>query len=406
MSDPIHKIIFLLDQPFNTRLYEILGVEILAHNGFEVEIWDVTPYFHPAALEKMVIDTEDVYKICKKFDKKRDILLSILEISPDTIVNSFIPFQCQTYFIYRLLSKKNIRYSVAQMISFPSPPSPQIGAPVEMIRSLLKKATALKLEHAILGLCDNLLSKYFFLFGIRPADIVLRTGERSSDIMRDPIDAKTHIVWGHAWDYDIYLKERDREITPDPNLGIFLDEFFPLHTDLEYLGISSPIEAEEYYANLCSFFDHLEKIYNVRIVIAAHPRSDYSKTTHYFGGRPVIKGQTARLVHESAFVLAHDSTSINFAVLFRKPVIFITMDKMQKCDAGKLNTGVVIESIAHSLNKASINIDSPFNFDWTEELKVDIKSYKNYQNDYIKFAGSPEIPFWEIYLKSLRKMCQ
>ena len=51
-----------------------------------------------------------------------------------------------------------------------------------------------------------------------------------------------------------------------------LDNYLPFHPDF---GTGSLIEPEEYYVPLCHFFDHLERKYDVRIVIAAHPRSSY-----------------------------------------------------------------------------------------------------------------------------------
>ncbi len=404
MSNPIDKIIILLEQPLDKRLFNIIGVETLICNGFDVEIWDLTPFFHKEFIERIVLDGQVVFEGYKKFDNRHDIVQSLSKISSNSIVNSFISYQFHTYFIYHLLSKNNIKYCVLQMISFPNPPTIPQGASIAVFMSFIKKVISLKPKHAFFGLCDKLLLKYYYLGGIRPADIALMSGERSLEIVRDPISAKTHTIWGHAWDYDLYIKERNNPIIPDPSLGIFLDEYYPLHTDLDYLGISSPIGAEEYYAKLCTFFNHLEKSYNVRIVIAAHPRSNYSQYKDYFGGRPIIKGQTARLVHESAFVLAHDSTSINFAILFRKPIIFITMDKIQKCDDGRLTTAVSIESMAHALKKAPINIDTMNEFDWLKELQVDMQSYLNYQNDIIKKAGTPEIPFWEIYVQSIRQI--
>jgi len=403
MSNPIDKIIILIDLPLDKRLFNFLGVETLIRNGFDVEIWDLTPFFHKEFQERIVLDGQVVFEKCKKFDNKRDIVLSLSKISSNTIVNSFISYQLQTYFIYHLLSKKNIKYCVLQMIFLPNTPPPK-RASTDFFRSLIKRVIALKPKHAFFGLCDKFLLKYYFLFDIHPADIALRSGERSFEIIRDPIGAKTQFIWGHVWDYDIYLNERNNQITPDPSLGIFLDEYYPLHTDLDYLGISSPIGAEEYYAKLRTFFNHLEENYNVRIVIAAHPRSNYSESTDYFGGRSIIKGQTARLVHESSFVLAHDSTSINFAILFRKPIIFITMDKIQKCDAGRLTTAISIESMSHALKKTPINIDTINEFNWAKELQIDIQSYVNYQNDIIKKAGTPEIPFWEIYVQSIRQI--
>lgn len=406
MSNPVNKIIFLIDQPLNKRLYALLGVETLLHNGFDTEVWDLTPFLHKELLERKVIEDREDFDICKKFSNKHDIVASLSSVSPDTIVNSFISYHFQTFFIYHVLSKKNIRYCVAQMISFPLPLRPPQGVSVGFFKSVIKRVLALKPRHVIVGLCNKLLFRYYRILGIRPADLAILSGERSFDIDRDPISEKTRLIWGHAWDYDLYLEERNNPVAPDPYVGVFLDEYFPLHTDLDYLGISSPVGADEYYAKLCTFFDHLEKNFNMRIIIAAHPRSAYPESTNFFGGRQMIKGQTVRLVHESSFVLAHDSTSINFAVLFRKPLLFLTMDKMQKCDAGRLDIGISITSIAGSLQKTPINLDVMNEFDRAHALDVDENAYAKYENDFIKKTGTPEIPFWEIYIQAIRQIYQ
>jgi len=404
MSSPVTNIVILLDLPLDQRLFNFLGIETLMRNGFDVEIWDLTPFFHREFQERIVIDGRVEFNRYRKFHTKRKIVRAISDLSSGTMVNSFISFQCQTYFIYRLLSAKKIRYCVTQMISFPALPAPQKWNLAELLKSLFKRVTALKPKHVFLGLCDKILLKYYFMFGIRPADVALMSGEKSLEILRDPIDEKTHKIWAHSWDYDVYLEERNNPVSPDPAVGVFLDEYFPLHTDLDYLGISSPVGVDEYFEKLCSFFDHVEKNYHVRIVIAAHPRSNYPESTKYFGGRSVIKGQTAHMVHKSSFVIAHDSTSINFAVLFRKPILFITMDKIQKCDAGRLTTALSIEAMAQSLRKKPINIDTMAEFNWVQELEIDTKAYEHYQNDIIKKVGTPDIPFWEIYTRSIRQI--
>lgn len=128
MSVPITKIIILLDLPLDNRLFNVFGVNTLIYNGFDVEIWDLTPFFHKEFQDRIVIDGQVVFEQCKKFDNKRDIALALSKISPNTIVNSFISYQYQTFFIYHLLSKNNVKYCVVQMISFPNFPSPQKGA--------------------------------------------------------------------------------------------------------------------------------------------------------------------------------------------------------------------------------------------------------------------------------------
>ena len=48
-----------------------------------------------------------------------------------------------------------------------------------------------------------------------------------------------------------------------------------------------------------------------------------------FGGRELLQGETARLVNDSSLVIAHYSYAVNFAVLYRKPLIFLTTDELK-----------------------------------------------------------------------------
>lgn len=404
MNNPVKKIIFVIEAPFDKRIYDTLGIKTIQSLGFDVEVWDVTPYFHQSFLKKITLDESTGFDKCRIFKNKKNIITALMELSDDTVVVLHIAYQLETFFIYYLLSKRNVRYCVQQMIFFPSFPTPTTSEPVEILRSLFKRVISLRPRHAFIGFCNILLFRYHTLFSIRPADMAILSGERSYEVVRDPIGKETHPIWCHVDDYDIYLKERTVPVDPEPDLGIFLDEYYPLHTDLDYLGISSPISADEYYTKLCAFFEYLEKTHNVRIMIAAHPRSNYTGSPDYFNGRKIVKGQTSRLVHQCSFVLAHDSISIAHAILFKKPALFLTMDKMQKCDAGRLTTALSIQFVAEALKKKPINLDEPLTFSWSDELTVDEEAYSRYKNDILKKKGTPDIPSYEIFVKEIRKL--
>lgn len=112
--------------------------------------------------------------------------------------------------------------------------------------------------------------------------------------------------------------------------AIFLDEFIPFHSDYLYQKQMAPVTAERYYPLLNNFFDRVEKALDVEVIIAAHPKSWYDKLPDYFNGRRVVKGDTCQLVRGCKAVIAHSSTSVNFAVLYYKPVILITCADLDK----------------------------------------------------------------------------
>jgi hypothetical protein len=43
----IAKIIYLIESPFNKRDYERFGIETFIQDGFEVYVWDFTPFLRP-----------------------------------------------------------------------------------------------------------------------------------------------------------------------------------------------------------------------------------------------------------------------------------------------------------------------------------------------------------------------
>ena len=92
--------------------------------------------------------------------------------------------------------------------------------------------------------------------------------------------------------------------------------------------------------------------------------------------------------------MCHCSTAVQLAVLFLKPVVFVTTDELNSSELG-----LYIESFASKLGKTVINIDRDlYKVDWHKELNVDYQKYADYRNEYIKIDGSPEKPYWDIVI--------
>ena len=72
--------------------------------------------------------------------------------------------------------------------------------------------------------------------------------------------------------------------------------------------------------NLYELFELQSNKYNKKILIASHPRADYSRKNPFLN-REIIKNKTIELVDNADIVLAHTSTSISFAVLFKSEAL-------------------------------------------------------------------------------------
>ncbi len=378
----ITKIIYFIESPFNQRDYERLGVEVFIKNGFEVYVWDFTPFLHPEVHRKVKVPDPITYEKYRQFLTKKEAVSAILKESQGSFVVSYIGYRPKSFPIFKTLSKNGIPYSVFMANALPS--IARRLHPIDILKKILR-ATPNKLINYVFARIP-----YSYL-GIRSARFNLAGGELSTKYYKYPVGPKTETLWLHTLDYDIYLKERNRLVQPKKNKGVFLDEYLPFHPDFLHQQVSPPTMPEDYYPSLCRFFDFIEGNYGTDIVIAAHPSSRYEELPDYFGGRPVIRGKTVQMVRESEFVIAHSSTSLNFAVLFGKPAIFITTNKLHQSSHGPF-----IQLMASWFGKRPVNLDNSIKIDWDKELTVDEEAYAKYKNCYIKKNGSEELPFWEI----------
>lgn len=234
--------------------------------------------------------------------------------------------------------------------------------------------------------------------GVKPVDFVLAQGEK---YFRHgyPWSEVSEVVWAHSFDYDEYLLARSRPNETDERMCVFLDEYVPLHPDNTAANLSR-VPMERYYEQMREFFDHVEKNCGMRVVIAAHPRSHYEELPGIFGERPVIRGKTVDLVKNAGFVIAHQSMSLNFAVLFEKPLIFVVTDDYLRHLAEDPHP----EWLAKFFGKKLHNIDEGVSIDFADESYVDKDAYRKYRNDYIKKSGSPEKTFSQIVADRIRAM--
>lgn len=378
----INKIIFFITSPFNQRDYKRFGIEILQANGFDVEVWDFTHFLKPEVWDQVVVPDPINWDKCILFSSLSDAKSAASGITSDTFVVCMIGYSFGTFSVYKILSKNKLPYCVFMANALPPPNNEK------KVLDLLHR-----IGNATFGkIIDNLFLRIPYQWlGVRPATIILAGGSASTHY-KYPIDKKTETLWLHTLDYDIYLDELKSEVETDDELCVFLDEYVPFHPDYIHSRLSVPATSNEYYPNLCKFFDFIEDKYNVHVVIAAHPRSKYEEHPDYFGGRPVIRGGTVELVRKSKFIIAHSSTSINFAIIFHKPIIFITSDCLKQSWMGPF-----IELMASILGKKPIDVENMQKFDWEKEKSVNKKTYTNYKQRYIKKNGSKDLPFWQIF---------
>ena len=380
----VTKIIYFISAPFNRRDYKRFGVDIFIKDGFEVYVWDFTPLLYPKIYMKVIPPDPITYRNLTRFYKKEDAVKEIRKEKNEAFLINLISYQQITFSLFRAISKWNIPYCV----SIPNIP---IGIPEDKRRSLLRKIRSINIRKLIYYCLLKIPPK---CLGIKPA-IFCFLGGKKSLTRRPEIDKKTQLIWIHTYDYDIYLKN-SKEITI--NTAVFIDKYFPFHPDYLFQGrkFKNP---KDYYPLLNQFFDHVEEKLKLEVVIAAHPRSHYDELPDFFHERRVIRGKTDELIRNAKCVILHSSTAISFCVLYKKPMIFITSDELNKHSISKRT-----EVSASYFGKTPINISGNLNVDLERELIVDDNKYSKYKRNYIKIEGAEELPFWQIVSNRIKEL--
>jgi hypothetical protein len=320
------RIVFLVETPFTARDENRFGIFQYLLKGFIVEVIDISNVYRK----------NNLYKIAKESLEEKDYIRNIFSVRElvsalsQNLYTTIVFLQTHHHLaLIKLLNELSIDYIAHSVNQIPS-----IDVDETLYENLIrifKTYSIFKLGPKIFAGVSNKIEN-FLLRKISNPKFILAGGKNSILIYSPRILSRSKIVWAHALDYDLYLKSIHNNIKDDfidifglkysfdelRNSIVFLDEYNPYHPDFDFLKIPHADKPEKYYPAIERFFLYLEKKYNLRVIIAAHPRSDY-KSKNHFKGFPIIKDRTLDLIKISSLVLLHSSTSVNFVNIFKKP---------------------------------------------------------------------------------------
>jgi len=378
-------IIILTDIGFSKRDYERFGIEILGKKH-QVEILDLTEWLSPNYWK--------VYpeKIFKCLGYKKILNYNDLEkaISSKKIINvvDYLSSE-EAYSILNYIKKRKL--SLTKVLS---------GFLLE------NKRTPWEFLHKLFFLCfkpkilfkkmiARLKKNIFFSF----YDYLVVGGEKEMNNFL--IKKAKKVIKSHSLDYDLFLSLKEKKISINPKpYAVFLDQNIPFHPGAVFRGEKPKTTKEKYFPALNNFFTLFEQKTGLEVIFAAHPRSQYDLYPEFLYGRKHFVLKTPELIKDSKVVLLHTSTALSFAILFNKPIIFLTSNEYQKSyDDFRIN------SYSRSMNSLLFNIDDKnLNSKIPNNNKIysfDKAKYEEYKNNYIKFPETPEKNSWDIFLDNI-----
>ncbi len=374
----ITNIVYVTYQSLTAKFKQDFYIDSVKEKGFDVEYWNLSDIYH----QNLIINSALNESIVKNFSSLKQVEEEILRVKYKTLFIFNINYYGEVYTLFRLFSKHKCitAFFARGAIPFPFLNESLLKKTFSKINAFsdlkfLKKAFSNQL--AALARRLKLIHPFTYVFyaGKRGLSTIGYGGENNLD--------KSILIPVNSFDFDksITIKHTDENLI-DQRYCVFLDAYLPFHPDFDLVHMPK-VNAETYYNSLNNFFDYIERVINLKVVIAAHPRSDYEKK-RFYKNRRIIKYKTGELIKHSEFVLTHASTSVSFAIIFKKPVVFIYGNDIKKTYPHGMYLQIL--HFANVLNTTCVNIDES-----EHELKipdVDEKAYRNYKYNFLASSES------------------
>lgn len=318
-----NKVIFLGYLPLTKKTAEDFCLSILYNAGYEVEYWDVTKIFfkHVAGWE-VYSPPFEVKAICRYRE-----LDNLIKSNRDALFIPLMSFEGRLFRLIWMFNKYNCKSMAFNLCSIP------FHNAIMNINKYqrLRRTTLSKVCNKIKGYLMQCLIRYGYM---RYYNYVLASGKYGEKYTELQIRTKlsllsTKLLSFNTTDYNIYLNTRQQKALMDVPYIVFIDEYYPFHSDAALFDMGN-ISPDIYYKELIYAFDVIEKKYSMPVVIAAHPKALKYREHDFFEGRKVFFAETLRLIKDCKFAITHDSTAIDFAVFCMKPVLLLTSEEIKK----------------------------------------------------------------------------
>lgn len=376
--------IVIIARAMNDFTFESYRLSELKKHNVDLEIWELEPSgMHFSFLDDCVM---------KKVNSQGELDAKLGRSDKNTLFFDFCGMSLNTFYIYRLFLKHKIKY--ANLVS-----SLPIGK-IENNKWPSFGMFFLKI-FSIIFIKNFILRILLKVFNYQAPSYTMVFNSCSEPNVCD--DQSPKIIRLHSLDYENYQhSSRTIELNvPGVGLGrkfaVFLDDYLPFHPDYKVIGMKPLIDADYYYQKMDDFFRYVCEQLDIDIIVAAHPKSNLEHQKKLYSNYTVIQGETLNLVSKSEFVLSHSSTSVNYAVLLQKPVVFIDSDRY-KPSLQKTLISVMAELLS---SKAMVNLDHLDSYANVHKMGVNKKYYDEYRNSYLVNQKNADLDNWSVFFSSL-----
>jgi hypothetical protein len=330
------RYIILREDSFRRRDWDRFGCRVFAANGFQI-------------VGVQTIDAPDgdfPEPVLRCYDRTT-LDRYIDSVGPEDIVLNLIVLSPHSTWIYDWLRERRVRYMVMSRGGFPLS---FIG-----FASALGVPDWLRLRTGELRLWVGAKYRWFMRYReimCAPAPRWWLRAGRQGDPFANPLYPglnRAEVLPMLHFDAEEARSAPEYSATRPP-YAVFLDQVMIDHPELKLMKMSSEVDPERYHPALERCFLAVEEQTGLDVIVAPHPKAT-PQTKDRFGHR-VVNMPIASLVRGSSLVLCHYTTAVSFPVIFRKPVLFLTSDKMETNASG-----VNVARLSSWLGSRRVNID-------------------------------------------------
>lgn len=376
------KVIYVSYMRLSDKVSRDWYIDYLIEKGVTVEYWDLVPLLFGSDVTG---SKQTAYLRTPRTYQEIQAMLSLPE-NKDARFIMLLSYEGRTARIYRILSKFECRMYFIAWGQLPVNSDSRIrnvffrlvSNPVRLANNFFYKLKAII---------------YRKLSFVNPYEIVFAAGQ----VLLASSHYAKKVVPINLVDYDHYVRVKSEKSRPiEGSFAVFLDIYLPHQTDLKIVGLTA-IDPRRYYESLNVFFDLIEKKYRIKVVIAAHPKANYER--YIFQGREIYRGLTPELVRDSDFVISHHSTSVSYAVLNIKPIIFVYTNEMAVLY--KYTVVRYLREFSSYLDAAIYNINQLTRCDQIEIKAVNKSCYDDYKYNFLTTHESENLSTQEIFWREV-----
>ena len=188
----------------------------------------------------------------------------------------------------------------------------------------------------------------------------------------------------NSFDYNKFLITKN--LNKNKNDIVFLDSAIEDSFEYNLLGLTkNRFNKSLYWKSVLKIFEKIEsQNKNKKIIIASHMRRNINDQPI---NRKFVFDKTIDLIKNSKLVIAHNSLSLQWAILFKKPVILIYVESFKYL---AIENTREIKNLSKALDLKLIYVDKNFNVNFNKininkKIKVNNFKYNNFIKKYSNF---------------------